>query len=127
MESLVSTRERPIWQEPHAVALLLAASLTTMANATISPALPGIERLFAGRDRVSAVVCHRSSSLESTGSLGMRRTGRHPVRCFGQPELIVLGAEPLVQPLGVVVEHRPRLRTSFRSPAIGPVDARQAG
>ncbi len=47
MESLVGTRERPIWQEPRAVALLLAASLTTMANATISPALPGIERLFA--------------------------------------------------------------------------------
>ncbi|WP_269931044.1 hypothetical protein [Aminobacter sp. HY435] len=29
------------------MALLLAASLTTMANATISPALPGLERLFA--------------------------------------------------------------------------------
>jgi MFS family permease len=47
MESLVATRERPIWQDPRAVALLLAASLTTMANATISPALPGLERLFA--------------------------------------------------------------------------------
>ncbi|WP_293798168.1 MFS transporter [uncultured Bosea sp.] len=46
MESLAATRERPIWQKPHAVALLMAASLTTMANATISPALPGIERLF---------------------------------------------------------------------------------
>ncbi|WP_306225621.1 MFS transporter [Bosea beijingensis] len=33
--------------DPRAIALLLAASLTTMANATISPALPGIERLFA--------------------------------------------------------------------------------
>lgn len=39
--------QRPIWQEPRAVALLMAASLTTMANATISPALPGLERLFA--------------------------------------------------------------------------------
>jgi MFS family permease len=47
MESLVATRERSIWQDPRAIALLLAASLTTMANATISPALPGIERLFA--------------------------------------------------------------------------------
>lgn len=46
MEGLVATRERSIWQEPRAVALLMAASLTTMANATISPALPGIERLF---------------------------------------------------------------------------------
>ncbi|WP_199093391.1 MFS transporter [Bosea sp. ASV33] len=46
MESIAATRERPIWQEPRAIALLVAASLTTMANATISPALPGIERLF---------------------------------------------------------------------------------
>ena len=36
-----------IWRDPRAVALLMAASLTTMANATISPALPGLERLFS--------------------------------------------------------------------------------
>ncbi len=47
MESVVGTQESPIWRDARAVALLLAASLTTMANATISPALPGIERLFA--------------------------------------------------------------------------------
>jgi len=41
------SRPAPIWQDPRAVALLMAASLTTMANATISPALPGLERLFA--------------------------------------------------------------------------------
>jgi MFS family permease len=35
-----------VWQDPRAIALLMAASLTTMANATISPALPGLERLF---------------------------------------------------------------------------------
>jgi len=46
MEDIAVTRERLIWQEPRAIALLVAASLTTMANATISPALPGIERLF---------------------------------------------------------------------------------
>lgn len=39
-------RQTPIWQDPRAIALLMAASLTTMANATISPALPGLERLF---------------------------------------------------------------------------------
>lgn len=33
--------------DPRAFALLFAASLTTMANATISPALPGLTRLFA--------------------------------------------------------------------------------
>lgn len=57
MESIAGTRERPIWQEPRAAALLLAASLTTMANATISPALPGIERLFA--DDPNAVLLTR--------------------------------------------------------------------
>jgi MFS family permease len=39
-------RQTQIWQDPRAIALLMAASLTTMANATISPALPGLERLF---------------------------------------------------------------------------------
>ena len=36
MESVVGTRESPIWQDSRALALLMAASLTTMANATIS-------------------------------------------------------------------------------------------
>lgn len=48
MEGIAVSRENPIWQDPRAIALLMAASLTTMANATISPALPGIERMFAG-------------------------------------------------------------------------------
>jgi MFS family permease len=39
-------RQTQIWRDPRAIALLMAASLTTMANATISPALPGLERLF---------------------------------------------------------------------------------
>ena len=39
-------RQPQVWQDPRAIALLMAASLTTMANATISPALPGLERLF---------------------------------------------------------------------------------
>jgi len=47
MDSALIPRQTPIWHDPRAVALLVAASLTTMANATISPALPGLERLFA--------------------------------------------------------------------------------
>ncbi|KFB10622.1 MFS transporter [Nitratireductor basaltis] len=35
-----------LWREPRVLALLLAASLTVMANATISPALPGLQRMF---------------------------------------------------------------------------------
>jgi len=48
MEAVLVQRQIPVWQDRRAVALLMAASLTTMANATIAPALPGLERLFAG-------------------------------------------------------------------------------
>ena len=46
MASTPIPRQTQVWQDPRAIALLMAASLTTMANATISPALPGLERLF---------------------------------------------------------------------------------
>lgn len=47
MENLQNAIPTPVWRDRRAIALLMAASLTTMANATISPALPGLERLFA--------------------------------------------------------------------------------
>ena len=47
MDVTAVPRHPQVWQDPRALALLMAASLTTMANATISPALPGLERLFA--------------------------------------------------------------------------------
>ncbi|WP_137389035.1 MFS transporter [Rhodoligotrophos defluvii] len=47
MEGLEIARKRAVWRDRRAIALLMAATLTTMANATISPALPGLERLFA--------------------------------------------------------------------------------
>lgn len=47
---------KPVWHDPRAVALLMAASLTTMANATISPALPGLERLFANDANAAMLV-----------------------------------------------------------------------
>ncbi|MGO1118999.1 MFS transporter [Rhodovibrionaceae bacterium A322] len=43
----LSSPQGPLWREKQALALLLAASLTVMANATISPALPRLEALFA--------------------------------------------------------------------------------
>ncbi|NIX75637.1 MFS transporter [Microvirga terricola] len=46
----------PVWRDPRAVALLMAAALTTMANATISPALPGLERLFADDPNAAMLV-----------------------------------------------------------------------
>jgi len=47
MKTMRESRTTPIWMDNRAIALLTAASLTVMANATISPALPGLERLFA--------------------------------------------------------------------------------
>lgn len=42
-------------KDPRAIALLLAASLTILSNATISPALPGIEAHFAGTPNAALV------------------------------------------------------------------------
>ena len=42
-----------IWRDRRAQALLLAATLTIMANATISPALPGLAREFADHPQVA--------------------------------------------------------------------------
>lgn len=49
-------RQTQLWRDPRAIALLMAASLTTMANATISPALPGLERLFADDPNAAMLV-----------------------------------------------------------------------
>jgi MFS family permease len=48
MASVANTRMIPVWRDSRAIALLMAATLTVMANAAISPALPGLQRLFAG-------------------------------------------------------------------------------
>jgi MFS family permease len=47
MVTITADEEIAVWRDPRAIALLFAASLTVMANATISPALPGLERAFA--------------------------------------------------------------------------------
>lgn len=47
MESMSRTTKIAIWRDRRAVALLMAATLTVMANATISPALPGLQKMFA--------------------------------------------------------------------------------
>lgn len=41
------SRQRPLWTDAAAIALLLTATFKIMANATISPALPGLEAGFA--------------------------------------------------------------------------------
>lgn len=46
MKTRTENAETPVWRDPRAIALLLAATLVIMSNATISPALPGLEALF---------------------------------------------------------------------------------
>lgn len=46
MTSHVISSERPLWLETAAIALLMTATLKIMANATISPALPGLAAAF---------------------------------------------------------------------------------
>lgn len=105
MESIAETRERPIWQEPRAIALLLAASLTTMANATISPALPGIERLFA--DDPNAALLTRllvpAPSLSVAlfallAGMAADRLGRRVMLLVGVMLFVVAGCAGLVLP-----------------------------
>lgn len=50
MELTSELDERPVWRDPRAIALMMAASLTVMTAATISPALPGLERQFASQE-----------------------------------------------------------------------------
>lgn len=47
MSSEMTVDHGAVFRDPRALALLFAASLTTMANATISPALGGLTELFA--------------------------------------------------------------------------------
>lgn len=47
MDSASKITETTLWRDSRVVALLIAAMLTVMANATISPALPGLQKLFA--------------------------------------------------------------------------------
>jgi len=56
MAITIIPRQTQVWRDPRAIALLMAASLTTMASATISPALPGLERLFGEDPNASMLV-----------------------------------------------------------------------
>ena len=49
MSFQIQASERPLWLETAAIALLLTATLKIMANATISPALPGLETSFSAQ------------------------------------------------------------------------------
>ncbi|WP_332695553.1 MFS transporter [Bosea sp. (in: a-proteobacteria)] len=105
MENTHGIGRRPVWQDRRAIALLMAASLTTMANATISPALPGIERLFA--DDPNAAMLTRllvpapSLSVAICAplvGLAADRVGRRRLLLLGVILFIISGSAGLILP-----------------------------
>lgn len=105
MESLQETSQIPVWQDRRAIALLMAASLTTMANATISPALPGLERLFAD-DPNAAMLTRLLVPAPSLGvaicaplaGIAADRFGRRGLLLFGVILFVLSGCAGLVLP-----------------------------
>jgi MFS family permease len=99
------TTASAVWRDPRAIALLMAASLTTMANAAISPALPGLERLFAADPNAALL----TRLLVPAPSLSVAicaplvgivadRTGRRVLLLTGMILFILSGCAGLVLP-----------------------------
>ncbi|MBA4220867.1 MAG: MFS transporter [Methylobacterium sp.] len=105
MEAILATRQIPVWQDRRAIALLMAASLTTMANATIAPALPGLERLFAG-DPNAALLTRLLVPAPSLSvaifaplaGIAADRLGRRRLLLFGVILFVLSGSAGLVLP-----------------------------
>jgi MFS family permease len=105
MEIIQDGSAKTVWRDGRVVALLMAASLTTMANATISPALPGLHRLFA--DDPNAVLLTRllvpAPSLSVAlvapiAGLLVDRFGRRPLLLGGVVLFALAGCAGLVLP-----------------------------
>ena len=105
MEDPRQTAGRPVWQDNRAVVLLMAAMLTTMANATISPALPGLERLFA-QDPDAAMLTRllvtapslSVAVLAPLAGLAIDRVGRRRPLLIGILLFVTAGCAGLVLP-----------------------------
>ncbi len=105
MEAVLVSRQIPVWQDRRAIALLMAASLTTMANATIAPALPGLERLFAGDPNAALLtrllVPAPSLSVAIVAPLAgiaADRIGRRRLLLFGVVLFVISGCAGLILP-----------------------------
>lgn len=105
MEAVLVSRQIPVWQDRRAIALLMAASLTTMANATIAPALPGLERLFAG-DPNAALLTRllvpapslAVAILAPLAGIAADRIGRRRLLLFGVLLFVLSGCAGLALP-----------------------------
>lgn len=105
MESMSRTTEMAIWRDSRAVALLMAATLTVMANATISPALPGLQQLFAD-DPHSALLTRLLVTAPSLSiallaplvGLAVDRIGRRVLLLAGIILFVIAGSAGLYLP-----------------------------
>jgi MFS family permease len=97
--------ETAVWRDRRAVALLMAATLTVMANATISPALPGLQQLFA--DDPNAAILTRLlvtapslsiALLAPLAGLAVDRLGRRTLLLAGIVLFVISGSAGLYLP-----------------------------
>jgi hypothetical protein len=94
-----------LWRDGRAIALLMAATLTTMANATISPALPGLRRLFDG-DPWAGVLTPMLVTAPSLSvvlcapfvGLAADRFGRRALLLWGVVLFVLAGSAGIVLP-----------------------------
>lgn len=94
-----------VWHDPRALALMIAASLTVMTAATISPALPGLERQFAANETnaflIRLLVPAPSLAVVLVAPLCgaiADRTGRRRLLLLGLMLFVVSGSAGLILP-----------------------------
>lgn len=105
MENGSKPTEPTVWRDRRAIALLMAATLTVMANATISPALPGLQRLFAD-DPNSALLTRMLVTAPSLSiallaafvGVAVDRIGRRMLLLAGIVLFVVAGSAGLYLP-----------------------------
>ncbi|WP_309084467.1 MFS transporter [Chelativorans sp.] len=90
MVSVANVGAMPVWRDSRAIALLLAATLTVMANAAISPALPGLQRSFAG-DPNAAMLTRMLVTAPSLSIALLAPLAGLAVDRFGRRRLLLAG------------------------------------
>jgi MFS family permease len=105
MTSKSDTTKTEVWRDSRALALLMAATLTVMANATISPALPGLQRLFKDDPNAALLtpllVTAPSLSIALLApfvGIAVDRIGRRAILLFGIALFVVAGSAGVYLP-----------------------------